>query len=213
MSAKGDRNSLCDGAYELRKLDEDRDCEFLERFDCGNEDLNEYFQHDALLSRNELIGQICCLVYKATADLEIPVALIDFSNDSVRKKSSNRTPGYQDIPEFDLDNNKRYPTLPGVKITRLGVLNEFRGRNVGTQLINMVKQFFVSENRTGCRFLTVDAYNDPDVLSFYEKNNFSFFYDKDSGNKTRSMYFDLKRFSIAEACSGGSQDLEVAIER
>jgi len=75
-------------------------------------------------------------------------------------------------------------------------MREFRGHGVGTNLLNMVKRLFVTENRTGCRFITVDAYNDPEVLTFYQKNDFDFFYDKDSRNLTRAMWYDLKRLQL-----------------
>jgi len=120
MPPKGDRNSLCVDDWELRKLDEDSHREFLSQFDCGNSDLNEYFKRDALLSREHLIGQIYCLTFKATEEgVPIPVALIDFCNDAVRKKASKRSPGYDQLESFSLDDTKRYPTLPAVKISRL----------------------------------------------------------------------------------------------
>jgi len=196
MPTRGDRNSLLVGDWELRKLDINKDQDFLGVFDCGDSDLNEYFKHDAVLNREQLIGQVYCLRYKATVDLCVSVALIDFSNDAIRKQSSKRVPGYQNIFGFDLDDAKRYPTLPAVKITRLGVIQELQGSDVGTNLLNIVKKLFVTENRTGCRFLTVDAYNKPDVLNFYKKNDFAFFYEKDSEKQSRAMYFDLKRYRI-----------------
>lgn len=51
---------------------------------------------------------------------------------------------------------------------------------------------FVSNNRTGCRFITVDAHHD--AVGFYEKCGFSFFTDTDVDDETRLMYFDLKPF-------------------
>ncbi len=55
---------------------------------------------------------------------------------------------------------------------------------------------FLKDNRTGCRFITIDAYNNERTLRFYEKNDFTFFSDKDKNKKTRSMYFDLKRYIL-----------------
>jgi len=55
---------------------------------------------------------------------------------------------------------------------------------------------FHYNNRTGCRFLTVDAYNRDNILKFYTKNDFQFFYDKDKNRKTRAMFFDLKRLNL-----------------
>lgn len=47
--------------------------------------------------------------------------------------------------------------------------------HIGTNLINIVKKIFVTENRTGGRFITVDAYNTQHVLDFYIRNDFDFF--------------------------------------
>ena len=46
----------------------------------------------------------------------------------------------------------------------------------------------------GCRFITVDAYNDESTISFYTKNGIEFLTDKDENDETRLMYFDLKDF-------------------
>jgi hypothetical protein len=60
----------------------------------------------------------------------------------------------------------------------------------------MIKKLFLTDNRTGCRLVTVDAYNDPEVLDFYLKNEFQFFSDKDKSKRQRSLFFDLKRLQI-----------------
>lgn len=51
---------------------------------------------------------------------------------------------------------------------------------------------FTHGNRTGCRFITVDAYHD--AVGFYLKCGFDFISEKDQNEITRSMYYDLKRF-------------------
>lgn len=56
-----------------------------------------------------------------------------------------------------------------------------------------IKNWFAAENKTGCRFLLVDAYNKPEIISFYQKNDFVLLTEKDEDRKTRSMYFDLIR--------------------
>ena len=60
----------------------------------------------------------------------------------------------------------------------------------------MAKKFFLEDNRTGCRFMTVDAYNNDRVIKFYKKNGFQFLSNKDTNKKTRIMYFDLKRLAL-----------------
>lgn len=179
-----ERNEIVDSGWQLQKV---TDNNILFSFDCGDHDLNEYFQKDALLHKEALITQTYYL--KATEELDLPVALIDLCNDSIRLKKFSQIP---DLPE-----NKRYPFLPAVKITRLGVSLPFQSLGVGSHLINMVKRLFITRNRTGCRFLTVDAYNNDDqkAIKFYQKNGFQHFSDKDKNksNHTRAMFFDLKR--------------------
>ena len=38
-----------------------------------------------------------------------------------------------------------------------------QGNDIGTHFVNMAKKFFLEDNRTGCRFMTVDAYNNDRV--------------------------------------------------
>ena len=47
----------------------------------------------------------------------------------------------------------------------------------------------VLENKTGCRFLTVDAY--AAAVPFYEKNWFIPLNNEDVDSATRLLYFDL----------------------
>lgn len=187
-----ERNRLQVGDWILNQIDPQQHTEILSSFDCGDPDLNEYFQEEALLNKAALVGQPYYL-YEATAET-IPVALIDLCNDSVRRKSSKQQPGY--LQAADVEKSKHYPFLPAVKITRFGINLPFQGMDLGSHTLNIIKKLFITENRTGCRFLTVDAYNNNKVLHFYQKNKFKFFYNKDKDKATRSMFFDLKRLVL-----------------
>ena len=61
---------------------------------------------------------------------------------------------------------------------------------LGTYLLNFIKTFFVVNNKTGCRFLTVDAY--AAAIPFYQKNGFVPLNDDDKNAPTRLLYFDLR---------------------
>lgn len=65
-----------------------------------------------------------------------------------------------------------------------------KGQSIGTYLLNFIKSFFVVNNKTGCRFLTVDAY--AAAIPFYEKNGFVPLNDDDKDAPTRLLYFDLR---------------------
>ena len=60
-------------------------------------------------------------------------------------------------------------------------------------ILRYLKNWFRINNKTGCRFLTVDAY--AQSLSFYQKNGFKYLTDKDQEKNTRLMYFDLGTIS------------------
>ena len=66
-------------------------------------------------------------------------------------------------------------SYPAVLIGRLGVNREYQGTpsHVGQQLMTFIKDWFRHEdNKTGCRFIVVDAYNEERVLKYYDKNGF-----------------------------------------
>jgi len=159
-------------------------------FDCGNIDLNDFIRNDAERHRSELIAETYSFSYEFDSGIFIPLAFVSLSNDTIKRQHLSKSI-LETIPD-----GLRYEALPAVKIGRLGVLKEFHNLDVGTALLNLLKQLFTTENRTGCRFLTVDAYNEPPVLRFYQKNGFDFYHDKDAKRRTRIMFFDLMTFVI-----------------
>lgn len=103
-----------------------------------------------------------------------------------------------------IENPKRCRSYPAALIGRIGINEEFQGLRIGSQLIEFIKDWFRAEdNKTGCRFLVVDAYNNPRILNFYERNGFKYLHKSDEEElqyyricdneiTTRLMYFDLK---------------------
>jgi GNAT superfamily N-acetyltransferase len=179
------RNSFSNSGWTLEKANE---FSFFSDFECGESDLDDFIRHDAEKHRAELLAETYIL-REATVKSDFPVAFISFCNDAIQLSKSAR--------RRMLPRKKQYPFLPAVKIARLGVQTPFQNKNIGTLLINMAKKFFLHDNRTGCRFMTVDAYNKPLVINFYKKNGFAFLSEADQNKNTRSMYFDLKRLIAA----------------
>ena len=167
-------------------------------------DLNDFFENEADLYREELLGKTYCFLSK-----EKPyriVGLFTISNDSIKttyleRSTSNRLNRH-------INNAKRGRSYPAVLIGRLGVDEQFQGggRFIGTQILDILKDWFTDENnKTGCRFMVVDAHNHPRTLHFYEQNGFKFLHKTEEEERayyhipadepihTRLMYFDLKR--------------------
>ncbi|MDQ1317211.1 MAG: hypothetical protein QG588_862 [Candidatus Poribacteria bacterium] len=183
---QNERNSFSKDNWTLIKV---VDLDIIRDFDCGDPDLNEYFQHDAAIHRKELLTETYCL--KESTE-NFPIALISLCNDAVKSDF----PILKEWIELHLNRKKHYSSYPAVKIARFGVGKPFQRKNIGSYAINMIKELFITDNRTGCRFITIDAYNTSPVLNFYKKNEFQFLSGKDKQKRTRSMFFDLKRLTI-----------------
>ena len=173
----------------------------LPAFDCGDEDLNAFFQEDAFNYDAQLLGRSYCFLSALEGDI---AAVFTLSNSAIR------------VAELPNNAKRRLVKLipwvkqgrnyPAVLIGRLGVSRKYRNQRIGSQIIDFIKAWFLSDhNKTGCRFIVVDAYNREDVLHFYsnDNNGFSFLFKEerqeklynsipaDENLKTRQMYFDL----------------------
>ena len=69
---------------------------------------------------------------------------------------------------YEVRHSKGPINYPAVLLGQLGVDANFAGRGLGQQIIEFVAQWFSSrENKSGCRYLIVEAYNEERLLSFY----------------------------------------------
>ena len=61
-------------------------------------------------------------------------------------------------------------------------------------LNDFIKSYFLVDNKTGCRFVTVDAYID--AVPFYEHNDFQHLKGHDEDLITRLLFYDLNDMEI-----------------
>lgn len=170
---------------ELKRFDPD---EPRPKFSCGDEDLDEFFAVDSVEGGRQLLS----VTYGFVDDDGVVAAYFSVSNDAIRKELLQRSV-FKRLTKF-VPFEKRYRSLPAVKIGRLGVCREKRGGGIGRMVLDYMKAWFTTNNKTGCRFLLVDAYNKPETTSFYTKNGFDFLTESDKDGNTRIMYFDLITF-------------------
>lgn len=170
---------------ELVRLNPDSD---RHDFTCGDDDLDESYRQDSIEGANQLISVTYALVDNART-----IAFFSVSNDSIKREDLDTKSAFKRfMKRFPF--GKRYGSMPAAKIGRLGVCTEFTENETGTQLLDYIKVWFTGGNKTGCRFLIVDAYNNERGLNFYQKNEFEFLTSENEGDKTRIMYFDLIKF-------------------
>jgi len=156
-------------------------------FNCGDSDLNGFLFDDAKKHTNSLLAVTYILQNKTET-----IAYFNFLNDK--------------ISHTDLDNNLKlfldrigsllpidksgYKSYPSVKIGRLGIDLKYQRMGYGKYILNYTKKLFTTNNKTGCKFITVDAYSAS--LKFYEQNGFSYLSSKDKKSDTRLMYYNLE---------------------
>lgn len=169
-------------------------------FGCGDNDLDEFFIKDSLNYAKELLGKTYC--FRLNDNPSKIVCIFTVSNDSLRVDllpSSRKNKINKNIPHV-----KHSRSYPAVLLGRLGVNTEFANQGIGRELIRFIMSWFVNKNnKTGCRYMIVDAYNQEKVIKFYLKCGFDFVfsteeqekvyasYPKEEPLSTRLMVFDL----------------------
>ena len=181
-------------------------------------DIEEFFKSEFKDYNRQLLGKSYCFLTRE----EFPrlACAFSLSNSSVRvDRLSNKK---RNKINRDIPNSKRRSQYPAVLIGQLAVMDDFHGIDLGTKVMDFIKSWFIDpHNKTGCRYIIVDAVNQKNVLEFYENNGFKYIFASDeeemnymSGlsnqgfwakiqeliglkkadpiyRKTRLMYFDL----------------------
>lgn len=153
-------------------------------FDCEDEDLNNFLLEDA----RPFSSQLLAVTYILQSE-DSTVAYLSLLNDKISLEDADNKVAWADHIRDQMPEGKRFRSYPAVKVGRLAVHKDFKKKGLGTILLDWVKETFVVNNRTGCKYITVDAY--ARSLSFYEKNGFMFLTEKDKKRDTRLMFFDL----------------------
>lgn len=187
--------------YRIEIVTEERLAE-CEPFSCGNEDLDDFFSNNAATYGKHLLGKTYQFCLKETPN--IVACAFTLSNDSIRITNKFHD-DYKD--KFLNDTNlseKGLRRYPAVLIGRLGTDVKFAGQGFGSAVLCFIKTWVQTKMLTGCRFLIVDAYNTPNTVRFYQKNDFHFLIEDERLEakymgigvgrlplNTRLMYYDL----------------------
>ena len=171
-------------------------------FDCGDNDLNDFFNHDALNYQNQWLGRTYFFRHKRDGKIVCAFSLAADSVKTFLLPNSRKKKVKELVPH-----EKSLQSYPAFLIGRLGVDVNFGRQNIGSQLLEYVKYHCINEYPNFGRFLMVDAYNNASVLGFYQKNDFLFVFSTEQQEKenlqkspnndaplhTRQMFFDLMR--------------------
>ncbi len=175
-------------------------------FSCGTKqndnDLNDFFSSDFLSYEENLFGKTYCFVDEKNNEI---VCAFTVSNDSVKASFMDNS-SKRRIRKKLAQSKATLKSYPAVLIGRLGVNLKYQQYKLGSQLLDFIKSWFIDGmNKTGCRFILVDAYNDEKPLNYYFKNDFAAIFKSEKEEKdyykiksedclrTRLLFFDLIR--------------------
>lgn len=152
-------------------------------FDCGDSDLNDFLLEDALHFLEKRIANTFILEDEGNI-----VAYFCLLNDKVSRLEITNS-RWKEIKDTFPD-GKHFRSYPSIKIGRFAVSSDYRRRNIGSLLMDLLKdQLFEEHASSAFRFITVDAYIS--AIPFYEKNGFKLLNEKDENEYTRLMFFDM----------------------
>ncbi len=189
--------SFLEEKCSLFRLTEAKD---IEGFSCGDKDLDDFFTNDCFAFEEQLLGKTYC--YRLDEEPHVVVCAFTLANAGIR---------VSDLPnarrkkiEANIPHVKALKDYPAVLVARLGVSKDYRSKHIGSDALEYIKYWFLDPyNKTGCRYVLVDAYNEPSTIAFYEGNGFATVFsteaqekvyrhiDEETSLKTRLMYFDL----------------------
>ncbi|MCD8296337.1 MAG: GNAT family N-acetyltransferase [Prevotella sp.] len=156
-------------------------------FSCTDDDLNDFLFDDA---RNYLKELLATTYLFENPFNDSTVAYFSLLNDRLSSDPDGRTEWNR--LNRAIHNSKRRKQYPAVKIGRLAVSQEYTGMGIGKAILHIIKFIATHKCPMGCRFLTVDAYQD--AVGFYKNAKFEFITERDKDEDTRLMYYDLKQF-------------------
>ena len=172
--------------------------ESVKSFDCGDTDLNDFILNESLLYRKALLA--VSYVVEDKKNNNRVAAYFSLANDRISLTDFKDKTEFNHFRKHRFVNEKRLRSYPAAKICRLGVDRLVKGTGMGSFLLAFIQSYFVINNKTGCRFLTVDAYSE--AVPFYIKNGFVPLTPEDENSSTRLWFFDLNDIVDDEVSEG-----------
>lgn len=176
---------MAENEIKLIRLSQDT---VIKPFDSGDCDLNDFLFNDAKLYLRQLLAVTYIL-----EDAKNTIMFYSLSNDVLLLSEAKSKSYFKKITsQLSLNFQKRtLKSYPAVKIGRLATNVNYQSNGYGGDLVKYLKRIFTTDNRTGCVFITVDAYNNVRAIEFYKRSGFKFMKDAAKDDKTRLMFCPL----------------------
>ena len=150
----------------------------LTKFDCDDNDINEFLKKDALVYQEMKIATTTIFIYK-----EEIIGFFSATSDSIRLNLSEK--------EAEKLDTKRISEFPAIKVARLAVDKGHHKQGVGTLILKYaIGHILECSEMVAVRFVTVDSY--PARVGWYHKLGFVKNEHKDyKDQRNVSMRYDL----------------------
>lgn len=134
-------------ALHLSKLSD------LSKFDCGDNDINNFLKHDALTYQENKLATTTLFIFNDEL-----IGFFSTAADSIKLKLTEKQ-------EHNM-HGKPLHEFPAIKISRLGRDINYKSQNVGANILKWAIGYILQcSEMTAVRFVTVDAY--PQKVSWY----------------------------------------------
>ncbi len=163
----------------IEKLENKHD---LSNFKSYEKELKSFLIEDALNNQKQKLSVTFLWFYENKL-----IGYVTLLNDKINLEGN--------LKEFFREKDVHYKSLPALKIGRLCVHDDFIRRGLGRLMVLFAVQQAneISENKSGCRFITLDAKRNEkrelDSIHFYKKLGFEVLKERNKG--TMPMYVDL----------------------
>lgn len=145
----------------------------LQSFDCGRLEVNVFFSQQAQAYQDELFGKTYFFIHPDNPTNI--VAGFTVANASIFTK--HLVNSRQKKIGSEVHHEKGLINYPAILLAQLGVDVKYKGNHLGDQIIKFVENWFTNDNnKSGCRHLIVDAYNEPHLIDYYQRNGLNLFF-------------------------------------
>ena len=149
-----------------------------ENFTCQKDkDIEQFFLNEYAEYAKQLLGKSYCFVKDEDGKRKIACAFT-VANSSI--KVDNLPNNKRNKLNRKIPHAKRRSQYPAVLVGQLAVFDEFKGLHIGDEVMDFIKAWFIDPlNKTGCRYIIVDAVNHEKVIDYYNNNGFNFIFSSD----------------------------------
>lgn len=160
-------------------------------FDCGDADLNGFLleENSSVSNARHHANELLAVTYVIEDD-DKTIAYFSLLNDKIDREIADKNEWKKITKNIPFLMRRR--SHPAVKLGRLAVSKDYQHQGWGPNILNALKHWFTNNNKTGCRFITVDAL--VEKVGFYAKYGFNILVTPKEGDETVLMYYDLKKF-------------------